>query len=151
MLKRVMLGAAAGAVATLPQSLIVWGFKAAGIYHQEPPPERISEDLNKPVLDLRTMSKPVRSSVILAEHVAFGAAGGAAFGLTTGVIRPTTVAGLLAGLAIWKASYDGWIPALGIMPESQKDESGRALTMVAAHVVYGLALGALLDRWTRRE
>lgn len=151
MLMRMLLGAAAGAVATVPQSLIVWGARAVGVYRRKPPPQEIADSMHELATEGAQASEPARTPLMLAEHFAFGAVGGAAFGLATGVIRPTTVAGLLAGLAIWKASYDGWVPALRIMPPPEEDESGRVVTMVIAHVAYGLALGTLLDRWTRRD
>jgi hypothetical protein len=149
MLKRILIGAGAGALATVPQSLVVWGLKAAGLYGRTPPPAAVAEGVSAAAVDLQALPEEQRRAITLAAHFAFGAAGGAAFGLTTVVVRPTPVAGLLAGLAIWKASYDGWIPAMRIMPPPAKDESGRVLTMVLAHVAYGLTLGALVDWWTR--
>jgi len=151
-LKRILIGAGAGALATVPQSLVVWGLKAAGLYRRPPPPATVAAGVSAAAaVDLQALPEEQRRAVTLAAHFAFGAAGGAAFGLATGVVRPTPVAGLLAGLAIWKASYDGWIPAMRILPPPATDESGRVLTMVLAHVAYGLTLGALVDRWPRRS
>jgi hypothetical protein len=150
MFKRILVGAVAGAAATGPQSLVVWGLARAGVYHQPPPPEQVAEAVAEPVVDINKLPDEWQLPVKLAQHVAFGAGCGAAFGLVTGIVRPTTVAGVLAGLGIWKASYDGWIPALGIMPPPQQDERGRALSMVLAHIVYGLALGLLMERWAKQ-
>ena len=52
-------------------------------------------------------------------------------------------AGALYATGIWLVSYQGWVPALGIMPAASRDRRGRVATMLAAHWVYGAALGVL--------
>lgn len=151
MLQRVLIGALAGALATAPQSGAVWGLKAAGLYRRRPPPEVVAERLTDATVGRETIPDEWWTPVMLAEHVGFGAAAGAAFGAVTGIIRPTVAAGVLAGLVIWKASYDGWIPALRIMPPAGEDEEGRQITLLVAHVAYGLALGVIVDRLTSRD
>jgi len=151
MIKRILIGAVAGAAATVPQSAVVWGLKYAGVYRRRPAPEVVAERVTDTVVSLDDVPQPWLTPLKLAEHFGFGAAGGALFGLLTNVIRPTVAAGVLTGLAIWKASYDGWIPALGILPPAEEDETGRQATMVIAHIAYGLALGALVERLASRE
>jgi hypothetical protein len=151
MLDRILIGALAGAVATVPQSAAVWGLKAAGVYRRTPPPEKVSREMTEAVLGPDAFPEQWFTPMMLAQHVGFGAAAGAAFGALTGVVRPTVVAGVLVGLAIWKASYDGWIPALRIMPPAEKDEEGRQVALVVAHVAYGLALGVIVDRFTSKR
>jgi len=151
MFSRILIGAVAGAIATAPQSAVVWGLRAVGVYKRQAPPERVAEHLTDATVGRENVPDEWFTPVMLAQHVGFGAACGAVFGALTAVVRPTTVAGVLAGLAIWKASYDGWIPATGIMPPPEKDEEGRQVTMVVAHIAYGLALGAIVDRLTSRR
>ena len=43
MLRRIFAGAAAGVIATGPQSAVVWGARAAGIYDRRPPPEAVAD------------------------------------------------------------------------------------------------------------
>ena len=57
---------------------------------------------------------------------------------------PGWLVGAVYGLGVWAVSYKGWIPALGILPPPERDRPGRPVIMVAAHVVYGLVLGALV-------
>ena len=151
MLTRVLIGGLAGAVATVPQSAAVWGLRWAGVYRRKAPPEVIAEKVTDTVVDVEKVPDPWLTPIKLAQHFGFGATVGAAFGLATAIVRPTTVAGMLAGLAVWKASYDGWIPALGIMPPPEEDEEGRQMAMVIAHIAYGLVLGALVDWLTSRR
>ncbi len=151
MWKRIVLGAIAGATATIPQSAVVWGLRRAGFYRHRPPPEVVSEQVTDPIVDVPRLPRAARWTIKLAEHFGYGAAGGALFALLTALVRPALFAGVLAGLAIWKASYDGWIPALGILPPPDRDERGRTATMLLAHVAYGAALGLTLDRSADRH
>jgi hypothetical protein len=151
MFKRILLGAMAGAAATVPQSAVMWGARRLGYYQSKPPPEQVSEGTLGGLMELDDLSDSQQEALKLAQHFAFGAACGAAFGLATGIIRPTVVAGVIVALAVWKLSYDGWIPALGIMPPPERDEQGRQGALIAAHVAYGLALGMLLDKMTAKE
>jgi hypothetical protein len=57
---------------------------------------------------------------------------------------------VVTGLAVWAVSYQGWIPALGILPKASEDRPARPAVMVTAHVVYGAVLGALEERLRRR-
>ena len=51
--------------------------------------------------------------------------------------------GALYATGIWLVSYQGWVPALGIMPPASRDRRGRVATMLVAHWVYGAVLGVL--------
>jgi hypothetical protein len=85
-------------------------------------------------------------------HLSFGAGGGAAFALLHRRLRlplPSVAQGVAFGLAVWAVSYQGWIPALGILPPADDDRPGRRRAMIAAHVVYGGVLGAVEARVAR--
>ena len=56
---------------------------------------------------------------------------------------------MVTGLSVWAVSYQGWVPALGILPKASEDRPARPAVMVAAHVVYGAVLGALEQRLRR--
>jgi len=146
MLKRIMTGALAGAIATVPQSAAVWGLKEAGLYDRPAGPEQVSASLTSRALKENAAAQPWFAPAMLTQHIGFGAAGGAIYALLSTVVRPNALTGLIAGLAIWKISYDGWIPALKIMPPPTEDERGRQIALLAAHAAYGLTLGALLGR-----
>ena len=79
-------------------------------------------------------------------HVGYGVGAGVVY---AAAVRPrwqNVVTGTIYGLGIWFISYEGWIPAFGILPPPQRDKPGRALTMFVAHIVYGATLGAVSGR-----
>jgi hypothetical protein len=140
------VGAVAGAMATGPQSAVVWGLRRVGIYHGKPPPEAVSERPNDAAVQAGVLPPSFRGPAMVTEHIGFGAAAGALYGLLSTAIRPTPVTGVLTGLAIWLTSYKGWIPALHIMPPPERDERGRQAALVIAHIAYGLSLAATYRR-----
>ena len=82
---------------------------------------------------------------------AFGIGIGGVFGVMHRGIRVHPVlGGIIFATLVWATSYQGWVPALGIMPPASRDEPGRPMTMVLAHWVYGAILGAVLQWCDRR-
>ena len=146
-LSALLEGAVAGGIATLPMSGVMLAAGSAGLMGQQPP-ERISEAALDAV-GVERPSEAVAKTATAAAHLGFGIAMGAAFALVQQQLRPRTppvVNGIGFGLAVWALSYGGWVPALGILPRPEHDRPGRPESMVAAHVVYGAALGALVGR-----
>lgn len=144
MIRDVALGAFAGAGATLPMSGVMWIAQQAGVMGKHPP-EQITEAL------LRTAgiraSKEEKERFALLNHVGFGAVCGALFSLVRrreGNLADGLAAGIAFALAVWLASYEGWVPALGIMPPVDKDRPGRPAAMAAAHAVFGASMTLLL-------
>lgn len=139
---------AAGVVATIPQSLVIWGAKVVGIPRGKPHPDKLVEHVPLPVIHRTRVPKQRRSPVITAEHVAVGAASGTVYAVSSGSIRPPPTAGLLLGVAIWRFGYGGWIPTPTIAPPRTEDRSGRAVTTPLTHSADGLArlAGAIVAR-----
>jgi hypothetical protein len=141
-LSAALRGAFTGAVATLPMSGVMYVARAAGLLGEYPP--RI---ITRTALEAVGAGVPeeVNEAAATIAHVGFGAAAGAAFGLLRHGVRPPgsrIVQGVAFGLAVYAVSYNGWIPAVHILPEPTDDRPGRQPSMLAAHVVYGLVLGA---------
>ena len=141
------VGAAAGLAATAAMTAVM-GTTAARDQLGTPPPEKIVEHA-APGLD-----DPGKTAVAGMSHFVFGSAAGAVFGVLGGWRRrPLFVAGVdgvAFGLWLWAISYEGWIPALGILPPAHRDRRTRTVTMIVAHVVYGAVLGVLTRRPPRR-
>ena len=139
-------GAMAGLAATLPMSAVMQAAKTAGLMPEQPP-ERITERALRAVGV--HLSERESDGASAAAHLAFGAAAGALFGVLHRRIRPPVPAaahGVVFGLLVYGASYEGWIPSLGLLAPPAREDSGIQPAMMAAHVVYGAALGAALQR-----
>ncbi len=147
-------GAIAGMVATAAMSATMLVAHRFGLMH-EPPPQRIA-DAALAVAGGRQAPDWLRKSTAAAGHFGFGAALGAAFAtLQRHYPAPLAapVRGMLLATTVWFVSYQGWVPALGIMPSARRDQPGRPLTMLVAHWIYGATLGFCVGqaRRTARE
>jgi uncharacterized membrane protein YagU involved in acid resistance len=94
-------------------------------------------------------SEPVLHAATAVNHLAFGAGAGALYGVVRRVVPaavPASLSGTVYGLAVWAASYAGWIPALRILPPPTEDRPDRAVGMHLHHWVYGASLGLLEQR-----
>ena len=146
-IRSVLVGATAGAVATVAMSALMLGAKRVGITGTLPP-ELIARDALRAV-GQKTPGAEEEHTLAAVAHLGFGAAAGALFAILTeraDAVRSTLIAapaGMLYASGIWLVSYQGWVPACGIMPPASRDRRGRVATMLAAHWVYGAALGVL--------
>lgn len=97
----------------------------------------------------RTEDEQARRRQTLLAHFAFGAASGAVFAL----LRPRggLAAGAGYGVAVWAASYLGWIPAARILKPATRHPWRRNLLMIAAHLVWGASLAKGLEDLDRAE
>jgi hypothetical protein len=143
LVRRAAAGGLAGAAATVPMT----GWMLAGQLtgrHGEQSPKRLVR------VAARRLGLPARrrgTGTLLsytAAHLAFGAGCGTVYSVLTR--RSSAARGAAFGLAVWAVSYAGWVPALRFMPPPTRDVPRRAWTTMTAHLVYGMALGAGLDR-----
>lgn len=135
-------GALAGALATLAMSVVMLTAGRLRIMGAQPPEEIVERGAEAADLHPTETEENVAASMA---HVAFGAVAGVIFALLHRIVRPPApeIMALPWALVVWAVSYLGWVPALGILPPAPKDRPGRAWTMLAAHLVFGLALGGL--------
>lgn len=143
-------GALAGTVATVLMSGLMLAGQRAGLLGQMPPEKITARSLHR--LKLRPDKRQTRAAAAGA-HLAFGVAGGSIFAVLVrrGPAGSRVVQGLVYATGIWAVSYLGWIPALGLMAPAHRDRPGRPQVMLAAHLVYGAALGLLLQRPPKRS
>lgn len=142
-------GAAAGTVATVPMSVVMWAAQQAGLIRKQPP-----EEITEAVLHTAGAHPPERTEnrVTVVNHLLFGAAAGAVFGSCHRALPDTgrhVPAGVVYGLAVWATAYQGFVPALGVMPPADEDQPGRPESMAVAHMVFGAALALVLTRLRR--
>jgi hypothetical protein len=146
-----VVGAAVGAAATVPMSLLMLAAQRAGLMGTQPP-RRITDaavETVDEVVDDTAVDPPEGARRVLTalSHLGFGAVAAVPFALlrrALPVSAPDEVAGATYALGVWASAYLGWVPALGIMPRADEDRPDRPLSMVAAHLVYGSVLGAAL-------
>lgn len=145
---RLLRGAAAGTVATVPMSALMLGAGKLGLMGEQPP-----EAITKEAVEEVTGTEPhgaTSDALASLAHLGFGAVSGALFAAIPWPQRvPAPVAGVALALPIWAASYRGWVPAFGALPHADHDRKDRVAAMIGAHVVFGAALGALDARWSR--
>ncbi len=140
----VVRGAVAGTVATAAMSAVMLALREQV---GEQPPDAIVKHVARGVGVTPTEREADAMAVVA--HVGFGSGVGSAYALLPRV-GPPAARGVATALAVYAASYQGWVPALGILPPASQDQPGRPAVMVAAHVVYGAVLGVVEDSLRRR-
>jgi uncharacterized membrane protein YagU involved in acid resistance len=108
------------------------------------PPREITERLSLEAGVESELSEPGMRALTLASHFGYGAAMGALYALLAPWMRgPSPLSGLVFGLGVWVDSYIVWLPAARILPPARLESSRRNALMIAAHAVWGLALGVV--------
>lgn len=131
-------GGLAGLVATAAMSALLVAADVTGVMNYEPPRKIIDKFFPRFPL-------PLRDAAAVLAHFGYGAAGGCLYAVARRK-QSTAAVGLAYGVFVWVVGYEGWLPAMGILPPAHRDKTGRALTMLAAHLLYGAVLGNVLGR-----
>ncbi len=143
------VGGVVGAALMLP---VFEGAKRAGLV-VEAPPERVVERAADEVAGSEARGatdEGAWAALVAGNHLLYGAAAGAVYGTLQEELKlPANVAGVGYGLALWAVGYLGWMPAVGAWARPWRQGAGAALVPLAAHVVYGLALGTVEGRARR--
>ena len=137
-------GALAGSLATGAMSVVMFGAKRLGLMGEMPPEKITAKFLHR--LGWTSPSGPTLDLLATFVHVGFGAAAGSLFAILERRLRPPAppvLAGVVFASGVWLVSYQGWVPALGIMAPPSRDRPGRPQSMLVAHLVFGAVLGAL--------
>ncbi|MBE7549582.1 MAG: DUF1440 domain-containing protein [Anaerolineales bacterium] len=147
-------GALAGFIATLPMSAVMLAARELLPLHEQyplPPSEIVSEVADKTGVE-EVEAGPEHSVATTVAHFAYGAAAGALYAALPYRIFPSAALnGTAFGLAVWTGSYLGLLPALGILTPATEHPARRNALMIAAHVVWGLTLGVLVDSMSNDE
>jgi putative membrane protein len=140
-------GAVAGCVATGPMTLFMLGVHRVLSNWPRPalPPKKIALSLAQRVGLKKHLDRDQRQGFAWISHFLFGTSMGALYGpLSRRVPGSPLLTGPVYGLMVWATSYLGWLPALDV-PGAATDESPRRnLMMIAAHLVWGSTLGAVV-------
>ncbi|MFL6845004.1 MAG: hypothetical protein ACJ8ER_09015 [Allosphingosinicella sp.] len=139
---RLLIGGIAGFVGTLAMTAAM-----RRLHRRLPKDERYPltpreiVDSGSEQLDLPLPSEAAKD-VTTAAHFAYGAACGAIIAAMNP--NPKKRTGAAAGVAVWLASYMGWIPAVGTLEPATKHPARRNLLMIGVHLVWGAATAAAM-------
>ena len=143
-------GAIAGLLATVPMSLVMELMRRRLPMHERGrlPPKKIAVRLARRFGMQSHMDVSQRGALTLLTHFGFGAAAGAIYSPLGHRLHSLAapLRGILFGLTVWLVSYMGWLPAVGLFGPATRDAPRRTALMIAAHVVWGAALGIVFDR-----
>ncbi|MFN8024811.1 MAG: DUF6789 family protein [Acidimicrobiia bacterium] len=135
---RALHGAQAGLTATTAMTAALVAVERLGGVHPSTP-RLVTEEV---VPGAEHAPGPLARGLTSLTHHAFGAAGGALFALVAPHLPgPRVVKGLGFAAVVMLVSYEGWVPALGILPPQHEQPAPRALALAAGHAVYGVVLG----------
>jgi hypothetical protein len=131
-----------GAIAAMAMTGMRRFTVSAGLV-REPPPEAIFRQRARGLL--RRVPRKRRPAAIELAHWAYGAQGGAAFGMLPEEIRRRRWVGPLYGLATWAAFEAVLAPALGLRQAKELRPVER-LALAADHLLYGFVLSEMRAR-----
>lgn len=143
-MNKYVVGALAGLAGTVAMTAAMRAmFRALPEQDRYPlPPRLITDRVVGPTGLMDAMDEPERRDLTLALHYGYGAAAGALYPTVAQRIGgPAAATGIGYGLAVWGASYLGWIPALHILTPATRHPRARNTLMLAAHVVWGAVTG----------
>jgi len=111
------------------------------------PPRLITDQVAEKAGVKEQMDEEDRFWVSLASHFGYGTAAGAVYApLSRAIPLPPALGGMAFGLGVWAGSYLGLLPALNILRPATEHPPRRTALMISAHLVWGAALGVLVDR-----
>lgn len=147
LLRAVTAGGLAGLAGSAVMLPIFTGAKRTGVAHVVPP-EQVVEGAAAAAAVATEGGGPIepadRAATAAGSHLLYGAAAGVLYGLIQDELRlPAIPAGVGFGIAVWGFGYLGWLPATHLLPPPWRQQPGDALTPVAAHLAYGVVLGAI--------
>ena len=134
-----------GLAATLPMTVAMEAmFRGLSIPQRYPlPPRTISMRLAETLGMKHELDEQERLAVTLLNHFGYGTAAGAVYGLLARRLLPGALGGAVYGLGVWAGSYLGLLPATGLYPSAAEESARRNALMIAAHLVWGAALGTV--------
>lgn len=150
-MNRILLGALAGLAATAPMSLAMKLMHEQLPEHEQYPlpPRAVTMEIAEEAGVKEELDESEREGLTWASHFAYGAACGAAYApLARMSGLPPVVSGAAFGVAVWAGSYLGWLPAAGVLRPATEHPPRRTALMIAAHLVWGVAAGVLLESLT---
>ena len=151
-MQRLVTGVAAGFVGTVAMTAaMVAMFRLLPRSQQAPlPPRQITEQVLTRVGVEHLLDEQDRFGATMLAHFLYGSLVGAMYLETAQRLPlPPFAKGGLFGLAVWGGSYEGWVPAVRLLPAASQWPHARNVLMIVAHVVWGVTI-ASVTRWAER-
>jgi uncharacterized membrane protein YagU involved in acid resistance len=139
----ILRGGVAGAMATVAMSVhMLWARRTDRVDALSP--EHITDAAFDAASHEPSTTQHVLGTTIA--HLGFGSSTGSILAVATRGRRVPWWGGTAYGLAIAAVSYQGWVPALGILPPLRDAPRGRRNEILVSHVIYGNVLAGILNR-----
>lgn len=147
--ERLLAGTVAGVIATVPMSalMLLWHRNLPRPQRYPLPPRKVTMEAAEDVGLKDELTEEQRMALTVLGHFGYGGGVGGLYALLPTERTPLSpvTRGIAYGLAVWTGSYLGWLPLAGWHPPATEEPARRNALMIAAHVVFGGALGALTD------
>lgn len=149
-MNKLVSGGVAGLGATVPMTAAMAAMhKLLPPEQQYPlPPRLITENVLEAAEVEEQVPEEQERQLSLLNHFAYGTAMGTIYasGLQALGARPTVANGIAFGLGVWAGSYQALLPLTGLFPPAHAQPASRNALMITAHVVWGAALGLILQK-----
>jgi uncharacterized membrane protein YagU involved in acid resistance len=138
--RRVIVGFAIGAGATVPMTGEFLLARRAGLLDEVPPHKAIRSVAPR-------IPEPRLSWGSAIAHLAVGGVAGAAYAAMVPRRYRGARSGILFGIGVWALGYEVVMPTATEMAPAHRDRRDRAASIFVAHLIYGAALGWILKSW----
>lgn len=152
-MNKYLSGALAGFAATAPMTAAMFALHKRLPRHEQHalPPEEITWELVTRAGVQKDLSQTQYEIAAWAAHFGFGTGAGLFYGsFAEKVQAPPVLKGAAFGLLVWAISYLGWLPETGILNQPRQQPARPNGLMLVAHLVWGMGLGLLFERSTKR-
>lgn len=133
-------GMAGGAVMTLMIRKAAPKIMPPSMRPDEFAPQKAVEWAERAVGRPDMLDEPTEMKAAMGTHLGYSALAGAVYGLVRPSTSdlPTPVAGAAFGMSVWALSFEGWMPAVGIMERTTDKPVTKWPAPIMGHMVYGI-------------
>lgn len=144
-------GVAGGVAMTLMVTRVGPRVLPSQVLPDTPAPEKVVQWAERATGEPGALTGTSQEVASLAAHLGYSAASGAGFGLARHAVPalsrvPAPVAGVGFGLLVWAASFEGLLPALGVMPPTTAHPPKRWPAPLVGHSIFGAVTALVAAR-----
>jgi uncharacterized membrane protein YagU involved in acid resistance len=141
---RAMLGAFAGVAGGLAMTAMVQKVAPKVVPEEMRPegfaPKKAVQWAEERAGKSEALSEDQEMKAAMGVHLGYSALGGAAYGIARDGLRtvPAPLMGAVMGLGVWAVSFEGWMPAVGIMERTTDKPVKKWPAPIMGHLIYGV-------------